>query len=65
MLVGQRDDLPQNLGMRAKAELGVEPRLAGDEPELLEPPRLAVGEVLVRHVREGRSAPQAERLLGE
>ena len=65
MLVGQREDLPQGLGVLAQPELRLEPRLAGDEPKLLEPLGLAAREVLVRHLREGRSAPQAESLLGE
>ena len=49
--------------MVPERELGVDPLLDRDEPQLLEPLDLAAGELLVREVAERVAAPERERGL--
>ena len=48
--------------MPAERELGVDPLLERDDPQLVEPRRLEPGELLLVEVGERRAAPERERL---
>lgn len=50
MLGDQLLELANELGMTAKREVGVDPLLQRNEPEILEPPRLDAGEVVIREL---------------
>jgi hypothetical protein len=61
----QRDQPLQRadqLGVPPELQLGVEPPLGGDQPKLLEPGHLRLGERQVPYVGEGIAAPEGERL---
>ena len=49
----------------SEREVGLDPVLDRAQPELLEPPDLALSEVLVRELGQCRPPPQAERLTKE
>ena len=59
----QRLELAHQLGMTAESELGVDPLLDADEPQLLQAADLVLRPGLVREVCERRSAPEPTRLL--
>ena len=61
MLADERLELADELGVAATLEIGVEPRLERDEPELLQPCDLGLRPALVREVGEGGAAPERER----
>ena len=58
----QRFQLDDHVPVAAELHVGGDPLLQGDEPELLEPPRLALRELLGRELGERRPAPERERL---
>src|SRR5262249_51539287 len=61
-----RGDRPLELGdelaVASEVELGVDARLDGEQPPLLQPPRLGRDKRLVLEIRERASAPKAERV---
>ena len=48
--------------MATEREVRLDPLLDGDEPELVEPGDLGLGERLVEEVRKRRPSPETERL---
>ena len=58
----ERLELGDELGVAPEREVRLDPLLERDEPELLEPGDLGLGERLVEEVRERRPAPERERL---
>ena len=56
-------ELADDVAVAAELEIGLDPLLDRDEPELLEPPDLGLCEVVERELGESRSAPERERLL--
>ena len=54
-------ELADELRAAAALEVGIEPSLERDEPELLQPRDLGLRPALVREVGEGRPAPEVER----
>ena len=55
-------DLPDELGITAEHEVGVDAVLERGEPQLLEAPALCGGELVVCEVDQRRAPPQRERL---
>jgi hypothetical protein len=60
LLLGETLDLRNELDMASEGEVGVDPLLDADEPELVEPPRLERKRTARRHVCEGTPAPEPE-----
>ena len=52
MLAYERLELTDDVAVPAELEVGVDPLLEGDEPQLLEPPDLRLCEVVERELRE-------------
>ena len=63
MLADQRLELCHHLGMAAERELRLDQLLERRSPQLSQPRDLALGERLVREVRQRRAPPQRERPL--
>ena len=61
LLADEGLELADELRAAAALEVGVEPSLDCDEPELLQPRDLRLRPALVRKVGQGRSAPKVER----
>ena len=61
MLEDQRLELSDQLAVAATREVGLDPLLERDEPQLLEPRDLRLGERLVRQVAQRGTAPERER----
>jgi hypothetical protein len=62
VLVDQRIELADDVGVTAGFEVRVDCLLGGAQPELLQPPNLGGGERLVGQVGERLAAPQCERV---
>ena len=62
MLGDERAQLSDELAVAAEREIGVDPPLERDEPELLEPCDRGLGERLVCEIGQGLAPPQRERL---
>ena len=62
-LVGdQALELADQLGPGAEGQVGLDPLLHADQPQLLQPGDLGLGERLVAEVGQGRPPPQGQRL---
>jgi hypothetical protein len=62
MLGHERLELSDQLVMTPELEIGVDPELDGGGSDLLQPRDRGLRELLVREVREGRTAPLRQRL---
>ena len=58
----QRFQLGDELGVSAEREIGVDPVLEGGDMQLVQAPDLVLGEALVGEIRQGKAAPELERL---
>jgi hypothetical protein len=58
----QRLQLPDDRGVAAKGQVGLDPVLHRGQPQLGQPGDLPLGEGLVRHVGKGRAPPQRQPL---
>ena len=63
MLADERLELGDERCVLTESEVGFDPPFQRHEPQLLEPPDLALRERLVREVVERRAPPQPERLI--
>ena len=61
MLADERLELADDVAVSAELEVGVDPLLERDEPQLLEPADLRLREVVERELRERRASPERER----
>ena len=64
-LVGERENLSEQLGVPTQLEPCGQPLLHRDEPQLLEPLALRTSNLLVRELAERATAPETERAVGE
>jgi hypothetical protein len=62
VLGDQRLQLPDDRGVAAKGQVGLDPVLHRRQPQLGQPCDLPFGEGLVRHVGKGRAPPQRQPL---
>jgi hypothetical protein len=58
-------ELADKLGVATKSEIGLDPRLDGNDPQVLETRNLGLSERLEREVGECRSAPEVEAVVEE
>ena len=65
MVADERLQLGHELGVPAEGEVGLAAQLERVQPELLEAPRLGLGEGLGDHVGQRRAAPERQRLAQE
>jgi hypothetical protein len=61
MITDERLDLADDVAVMSELEVGLDPLLEGDEPQLFETPYLGLRELLEREFRQRRSSPQGER----
>ena len=61
VVADERLELADHVAVAAELEVGVDPLLAGDEPQLLEASDLRLREVVERELGERRAAPELER----
>ncbi len=62
LLGDQALELADQLGPGAEGQVGLDPLLHADQPQLLQPGDLGLGERLVAEVGQGRPPPQGQRL---
>ena len=62
MLAHQRLQLGHDLGVTAERQVGLEPQLERDQPQLLQPRDLVARERLVLEIRQRRPPPERQRL---